>query len=140
VTKYFFACRQIDASWIKLQFESVNDTLAIAYALELRTSAECKLYESDRLIATFDGSLSTDAYYDQHLGSTQSEQGSGLETESAYFARKANELRMCALDAPLRFDVQSNLALAKDLDSLGEALAAHCRRKILHQFAEADAA
>jgi hypothetical protein len=131
VTKYLFACKQIDTSWIELEFASENDELAVTYALEMRTSAECRLYKSDQLLATFDGLVGSDASH-QDRRSTQAEEGLGLETESAYFVRKATELRMRALDAPLRRDVKATFALAEDLDSLGRALVDYRRRQMLH--------
>lgn len=52
---YRFACLQDDGSWLVHSFRSVDDDAAVAYGLRKRTSNDCELYCSDRLLATFDG-------------------------------------------------------------------------------------
>ena len=54
---YRIDCQQDDGSWSAHEFQSVNDDLAVAHALRVRTANRCELYQADRSLATFDRAL-----------------------------------------------------------------------------------
>ena len=89
MTKYLFACQQNDMTWTEHEFRSMNDDLAISYGLENRTSNMCKLYQNERLIATFDGLAVLEGGRQQ---ASQLDNGLGLTTKTACFHHEAAEL------------------------------------------------
>jgi hypothetical protein len=53
--KYRMSFQRDNGSWSVRYFQSVDDDDAVAYALSVRPSKSCELFQSDRWIATFDG-------------------------------------------------------------------------------------
>jgi hypothetical protein len=127
--KYLFACQQNDMTWNEHEFRSMNDDLAISYGLRNRTLNACKLYQNKRLIATFDGLQRQSALNGAFQQRLEASGALSLETERAYFRRRAAELRECALDAPLNPDARARVALAEDFDSLARTLETDCGRR-----------
>ncbi len=127
---YRFARLQNDGSWVVHEFLSGDDDDAVAYRLTHRTANECELYRRDRLVATFDGSQAspmTSVLWQKDRRKACRPNSAEMETEGAYFLRKATEERDCALIG-LGSARDAHLGTAEYLESLARAIEAKRRR------------
>ena len=86
---YRFDRQQDDGSWSVQEFQSLNDTEAIACGLRLRTGSRCELYEADRWLATFDGVTAANNITNFPANENTIAGFVEMETEVAYFHRRA---------------------------------------------------
>ena len=133
---YRLACQELDGNWSVQTFQSVSDPDAIAYVLDIRTSARIELFQGDRWLATFDGeadvddaeSRRADGNVARRIAQSETETKSVIETEIAYFRRRAVEERERVRGANMAATA-AHLRMAEYYMSLARAVEAEQRRR-----------
>lgn len=131
--KYRFDRLQDDGTWSVQEFLSTDDHEAITYGLSIRTSNRCELYQAHRWLATFDGVAAND---DNPATPTIERTNSSfawtcveVETETAYFHRRASEEEQRGVNEANGAAKMAYLSGADDLESLARAIEAERRRR-----------
>lgn len=120
--------QQDDGSWSVQKFRAVDDSGAIAYGLRVRTANKCELYQSDRWLATFDGVAEASVVSDPQAHGNRNRSFVKIETEVAYFQRRALQERERGRKSGRLAGKLTHLTKAEQLDSLARAVEAAQRR------------
>lgn len=129
---YRIECQQNDGSWSVQEFQSVDDADAISCGLRLRTASGCELYQEDRWLATFDGVADANDVSDTHANGNRNQPWVEVETEVAYFHRRAVQERERSRNGASAAAMLAHLATAKHLESYARAVEAVRRRRTFY--------
>jgi hypothetical protein len=126
--EYHLACQEDDGSWTVHEFRAEDDPSAISCGLQMRTCNRCELYCNVRCIASFDGLSVADESNECAANDNITDTNLNIETELAYFQRRALTQRELARTGQSPLAKLSHLRMAEHLESLARAFQAEQRR------------
>ena len=126
--RYRVDYQQGDGSWSVHDFWSVDDDDAVTIGLSLRTAKRSELYQEDRWLATFDSVAAANDVSDPHASGKRNQSWVEMETEVAYFHRRALQERERSRNGASAAAKLAHLVTAKRLESFARAVEAVQRR------------
>lgn len=114
------------------EFQSVDDADAITCGLRLRGAGGCELYQEDRWLATFDSVADANDVIGIHVNGKCHQSWVEMETEVAYFHRRALQERERSRNGVSAAAKLAHLATAEHLESYARAVEAVQRRRAFH--------
>jgi hypothetical protein len=132
VTDYRIARQNQDGSWSLQVFQAEDDPDAISLAKSMRRDQRCELFRDYFWLASFDGLVENDDISEPHTNENTSRHHDTLETEVAYFRRRALEEREWARISKTTAAKLAHLQMAGNLEGLAWAVGAERQRLSLY--------